>query len=152
MTNDQTTLDTETELEYLTLWARANGCELALEGNIGFGRPCVGIIHPGDEARRPYVAYDYRDRDVAPPLDVDNAYHKDSCLAVLLTDGDRGTNRESAIHELYLWVRHLNRQGYEVVVEDRSRSEYEAALSPIDVLINGTTRPMLRKKNTEVTA
>lgn len=118
---------------WLAGWAARNGCQLTTNGEVGFGRPCAGIL-----TNDAYVDYDYNDDDVIPD-GVPDAYHKHPCLAVLhngLPDGIDG-----ALEQLFTWVTHLDAKGYRVVIEDRDPSEYH---NPFSLLLHGTTRPVLR--------
>ena len=90
------------------------------EGEVGFGRSCVGFL-AGNDA---YVDYNptkavYRGADLnpfsfepveefckvdlSPPHEVEDAYHKHDCLAVLYY----GEDNSEAIHQLAHWVRYM---------------------------------------------
>lgn len=127
--------DLRVEVAFLERWAAENGCRFNPEGEVGFGRECVGIT-TGSE----YPAYEAYDSDLnlthvcseaSPPAGVPNAYHKHPCLAVL------GQGPE-AIHELYIWVQHLAEQG--IKVENRARQG-----RPIDRLFHGPEEALLVK-------
>ena len=114
------------EIEFLRQWADANRGRLELEGHIGFGRDCVGILVSTELDREEYPSYEeYLHVDVkpylmtvhecptaAPPEGVPDAYHKHACLAVL----GRGPG---ATHQLYLWVKELEARGITVEVGPR---------------------------------
>ena len=86
---------------WMAVWAAKNKCRLELEGEVGFGRECVGIIS-GDSYP------DYPDDDAMPiPED---AYHKHNCVAVL----GRGENAEA---QLFDWLRWFDANGYTVSAE-----------------------------------
>jgi len=72
---------------------------LILEGEIGFGRPCVGIVTEGS-----YLEYD----DSAPIGK--GAYHKGNYLAVLV--GGECATRDEAVMALYEWCIKLKEAGY----------------------------------------
>ncbi len=113
----------EAQIVYLTEWAARYRCTLQLNGEVGFGRDCVGILN-GDT----YV--DYGDQvEIWTPED---AYHKHDCLAVLGHGDDR-------LEQLYRWVKWLdaNRYGVEVVYREPS--------SDIDLLFHGISLPKLVK-------
>lgn len=125
----------DAKLAALSVWATKNNCQLSLEGEIGFGRPCVGILSQGS-----YVYYDYDDPnypDLFPIGGVENAYHKSECLAVL-GSGDK------ALLELFRWVQHLDANGFEVRVEEQP-AEYRDNI--VALMLHGTHRGVLRKKN-----
>jgi len=102
------------------------------EGECGFLRDCVGFLSRSGNwiAHNPYNSIDYKpvpDLECAaayPPKEVKNAYHKYDCLAIL----GRG---EEAIHELALWVLHLESQGT-VSVRD-----YETGATGLQLLTAG---------------
>lgn len=101
-------------------------------GEVGFGRPCVGFLH-GDN----YVEHNPRDLEkykVIPHLECEkcyapdgvDAYHKHNCLAVL-------GHGEEAIKQLAEWVQHLESQG-EVSVET-----YQTGATGIQAVFSGFT-------------
>ncbi len=110
----------------------ANKHKLVFEdnGEIGFGRECVGLLH-GDN----YIEYNPMDSDfnympdfyderfnnIAP----ENAYHKGDYLAVL------GTG-ESAISELSQWVDSLKEIGVEI-------GNYPTGATGLQAMISGFT-------------
>jgi hypothetical protein len=78
-----------TRLEAAQLWAAKNRCYIELEGEVGFGRDCVGVLQgthyvdtPGSD-RNDFEGHseEYL-RRVKPPEQV-SAYHKHDCLCVL---------------------------------------------------------------------
>lgn len=99
------------------------------EGECGFGRPCVGLMHgenyvdynPNNDTTYESIPeyYDERLNDI-PPKD---AYHKHSCLAVL----GRG---EEAIKQLSEWVDKLKELDATVVT-------YETGATGIQVMVSG---------------
>ena len=109
MTTDPTCDLDDAQLLYLTKFAARWGCVLVLNGEVGFGRPCVGIS--SDSA---YVDYQHI-WDLRPqpefwsPVD---AYHKHDCLAVLGHGPD-------SVSQLYDWVRWLDEHGWTVETVDR---------------------------------
>ena len=93
----------------------ANKYKLIFEddGEVGFGRPCVGLISKAG-AYLDYNAYEFKrghifpyDFRLEPPIEVSDAYHKHDCLCVLVHDGDYG----KATRQLELWIEHLESQG-----------------------------------------
>lgn len=92
------------KIAWLAGWCAANDLDLELDGEVGFGRECVGILDGDGE----YVDYDLYDEykpveyvaELGPAEDAPDAYHKHDCLVVL------GTG-EAATEQLYAWVRRL---------------------------------------------
>lgn len=96
------------KITWMALWAVKNNCQLTLNGHVGFGRECVGIIADGNYPD--YAWYnDELDRedkngDVWCPT---GAYHKHECVAVL----GRG---EIAEAQLYEWLRWFDRNNFKI--------------------------------------
>jgi len=109
---------TDHELEYMVRWAASNGATIQLEGEVGFGRECVGVL-----VGTHYPAYDCSEMGFKP----DDAYHKHDCLAVL----GRGPNAE---RQLYEWIRWIDEHDGKIVVVDRK------ADNAIDLLFHGVTQ------------
>lgn len=99
----------------------ANEHKVILEddGEIGFGRPCVGFLRGGS-----YIAYNPRcypglklvwpyDRRLGPPKAVRDAYHKGNYLAILVPDD----NYDKALCQLNAWVECLRSLGEIEVVD-----------------------------------
>lgn len=98
----------EEKLSWMALWAARHGCALSLNGEVGFGRDCVGIT-----AADAYPDYEWFDDDFNR---VDNngevwipkdAYHKHPCVAVL----GRGEHAEA---QLYEWLHWFDQHGFTV--------------------------------------
>lgn len=97
------------KLAWLAGWCAAQGLYLQLDGEVGFGRECVGILDGAS-----YVDFDTYDEETFEPLpgqeglipgaEAPEAYGKHDCLAVL----GRGPESES---QLYAWVRRLSEAG-----------------------------------------
>jgi hypothetical protein len=129
------------ECRYLAAWAERYGASLQLDGEVGFGRACVGVIkdntYPGYREgeqlnAEPYWRLIHECPEAAPPEGVENAYHKHDCLAVL----GRGAD---AVHQLYLWVCHLEAQGIGIATIPR-RPAHEW-----DAIFQGLSVPVLTK-------
>lgn len=112
------------KIEHLKNFAESVGCILIEKGECGFGRPCVGILEPSlghyvdinpFDYGKECVEEDYSDgyilgysEDLEPDQDLTpNAYHKRSCMAVLVYDEDY----DKAITELYDWVVGIQSKG-----------------------------------------
>ena len=133
----------EGEIAWLKSWAAEQKCALQLEGEVGFGRECVGITF-GNQYVDMFL--DWRDPGydanhatmrafVYPPKGVDHAYHKHDCLAVL----GRGNAR---VHELFLWVKKLAENNITVKVIDRPRPD-----NVIELALHGLTYAVLAKED-----
>lgn len=87
------------------------------EGEIGFGRPCVGILNQETES---YLAYQTYDRDynsklmheVAYNTQPEDAYHKGPYLAVLHDGSEEG--KKKAIEQLDQWIEKIMAAAYEI--------------------------------------
>lgn len=81
-------------------------------GEVGFGRPCVGIIDKNSENYVEYVTYndEYEvvcKHDYASNTAPSNAYHKHPCLAVLVENDDY----LEAVTQLEDWVEGIIKSG-----------------------------------------
>ena len=143
-TNDS--VSAEEEITFLRNWAANNKAYFEDEGSVGFGRECVGIVK-GDE----YPAYRHYEQvpppeylqlvhecaEADPPDGVEDAYHKHDCLAVL----GRGP---SAIHQLYVWVKHL--EARDIVIGEIRRRQVDM----VNLLFHGVTAAVLVKRGGEL--
>ena len=105
------------------------------DGEVGFGRPCVGFLAPGGS----YVDFDpYHAETFEPifpenegviftPSGVKDAYHKHDCMAVLV----RGENYDEALRQLELWVDHLEHIGVEVESFKTGAKGFQAMISGV---------------------
>lgn len=130
------------KVEFLKDFAKKIGCELVVKGEVGFCRPCVGIIEPCIEHYvdiNPYAFGDTlddeddgfifpEDKDLYPDDDVaPHAYHKHSCLAVLVFDDDY----DEAINQLYDWVvRILSKGDVECLIHSEVYNLFNNPFSP----------------------
>lgn len=106
---------TDVYVHYLQKFAKEIDCEYK-EGEIGFGRECVGILKGGN-----YLGYNLEasygggmekwDDRLDAPKGV-NAYHKGNYMAVLIDDE---TTKEQAIEQLFNWVRNIDFYDLKVV-------------------------------------
>jgi hypothetical protein len=110
-------------------------------GEVGFGRPCVGLtkgsgyieLNPYRYVFKPFdpnpemeTIDELSDRRLYAPDSVPDVYHKHDCIAVLVQDDDY--NR--AILQLADWVAHLESIGAEVV-------PYETGRQGVHLLVGG---------------
>lgn len=112
----------------MRIFAQENKCYLTTEGECGFGRPCVGVLH-GEI----YPDYDPEDERLCAPEGVE-AYHKHNCIAVL----GRG---EQAIDGLYRWLLKLKQHKAKLVVKPREFCNDSRDGRILEALIHGTTTP-----------
>jgi hypothetical protein len=104
------------------------------DGEVGFGRACVGIMNPKTEC---YIAYQVYDEnyevkhvhDVAYGAQPETAYHKGPYLACLHDGSEEG--KAKAIADLDLWCEKIMAAHYEVVRYEEKNS--------ITALFNGGT-------------
>ena len=122
MTTDTgTPVTREAQIVYLTEWAARYQCALQLNGEVGFGRDCVGILKGGT-----YIDY----ADEAGIWTPEDAYHKHDCLAVL-------GHGDEPLGQLYEWVKWLDEHGYGV------EEVYRQPTSNIDLAFHGISLPKL---------
>ena len=136
----------------LILFCRQHGLNLIKEGEVGFGRPCVGLIPQAGFNYLDYnpysmVKWDHvftYDERLDPPQGV-RAYHKHPCFAVLVDwkadDEDLAYGR--ALIELAAWVKHLQGLG------DLQIVRYATGAEGMQALISGTVGFALRFKDPE---
>lgn len=79
------------KITWMQNYAGRTGVILKLDGEVGFGRTCVGIV-----INDTYLDYDWLDNDVWTP---DDAYHKHACVAVL----GHGEDAESQLYDWLKW-------------------------------------------------
>ena len=112
------------KIEWMAMWAVKNHCALELEGSVGFGRACVGII-----TNTVYPDYQWFDKDYNR---VDNngevwipeqAYHKHECVAVL----GRGEEAES---QLYEWLQWFDKNNFKL--ESKIRDDVR---DPLEIIL-----------------
>lgn len=97
------------KIQWMAMWAVKNNVQLTLQGECGFGRPCVGILVDGT-----YPDYEWYDKEYYERIDENgdiwippDAYHKHPCVAVL----GRGEQAES---QLYDWLNWFDNNGFEI--------------------------------------
>jgi hypothetical protein len=115
------------------LWAAEQGCVLELNGEVGFGRECVGILYRTHYVDTPGSGYNehgpfFGEQSIGGPPDDVAAYHKHDCLAVLGTDAE-------AVDGLLRWVEKIRANGGRIVVKDRE--SVPGTDDPINWLFHG---------------
>ncbi len=123
------------QIEWLRGWAAKNDCKLEIQGTVGFGRPCVGILYDkGNAFGGYYLSYQYygmegdqeqlrRVYEIVAKAKPTDAYHKSDVLAVL-------GEGFAALDQLYEWIVAIDAAG--VTTEEC----YEADLGPGTTTIN----------------
>jgi len=121
-------MDHEEKIKWMIDWCNKNNLRLELNGEVGFGRECVGVI----AYNGCYPDYEWYDEETWDRLDKNgdvwippDAYHKHPCVAVL----GRGEKAEA---QLYEWLKWFDENNFklEVGVLHRNRPFY-----PIELLI-----------------
>jgi len=118
------------DIAYLQAFATKHKIVFQDEGECGFGRECVGLMHGNN-----YIDYNPRNLEtyeqiegavceIASKFAPSSAYHKHDCFVVL----GRG---DEAIKQLADWVRKLEEQGTVEIVE------YETGATVIQAMISG---------------
>lgn len=110
-------------ISWMVHWCKNEGLILNLNGEVGFMRPCVGVI--SDSNYPEYMWYDGSfvridsNGDVWVPA---RAYHKHPCVAVLGTD-------DESVKQLYTWLRWFDENNFHYAMEkDTGRSQLEKIL------------------------
>lgn len=113
------TMTHEEKKAWMLQWCGENRVVLELDGEVGFGRECVGIL----TVKECYPDYesDYG-AEVWTPAD---AYHKHECVAVL----GHGAGPEA---QLYDWLKWFDANGYHVETGLRSDT---SSLSQIEIIM-----------------
>ena len=123
--------------EFIREFAEKHGLTVEFDGEVGFGRPCVGL----KDARENYVDYnpysyagddylalpefeDDRFDEIAP----EDAYHKHDCVAVLV----HNDKYDPAVEQLADWCRKLDELGVEV-------ASYSTGATGVQAMISGVT-------------
>ena len=122
----------ETDRETCQRFANQHKVIFEDDGEVGFGRECVGFISRSggfldhNPRRAPnYEAIEEAACELAHPGEgIFDAYHKHECMAIL----GRGAG---AVSQLALWVRQLEAAGTVSVIQ------YETGQTGIGALING---------------
>lgn len=129
------------KLAFMIEWCERYGLTLQTKGEVGFGRPCVGILYG-----QTYVDFDYElhysvDRGGIGLWNPPDAYHKHDCLAVLVHDDDY----TKALDQLYEWVVWLIE--HNVGVEIQSRKTYNQPGTPgaqLELVMHGAIQAKLK--------
>lgn len=106
-------MNREEKIEWMAVWAAKNNLQLCLEGEVGFGRPCVGVATEGHYPDYIWHNDNWEREDnngeVWTPAD---AYHKHPCVAVL-------GHGEEAEAQLFEWLQWFDQNGFKLETGDR---------------------------------
>lgn len=111
-------MNTKLRTDHIDQFVKDTGLKFESDGEIGFGRKCVGIINEKTESYLSYQTYDSETyatslfHDVAMNSTPENAYHKGPYLAVLFDGTEEG--RVNAINQLNDWVEKIIAAAYEL--------------------------------------
>lgn len=113
------------KIEWMAVWAAKNHLALELDGGVGFGRDCVGVL-AGDlyPDHQWYCPSTYERLDANGAVwTPENAYHKHPCVAVL-------GHGEAAEAELYEWLKWFDANEFKL----ETGIDSVASLDPVKVL------------------
>lgn len=103
------------QLGGMVRWAGNRGAQVVLRGEIGFGRPCVGITFEGGYLDFAWTWSEHTESVVAfEEAMPEDAYHKHPCLAVLVHNEDY----DEALAQLYKWYEFLVDNNWRIVTAD----------------------------------
>jgi len=139
MTETTETVTREARIVYLTEWAARYRCSLQLNGQVGFGRGCVGILKDSTyidtQDAKNATAYNH-ESEPGSWWEPEDSYHKHDCLAVL-------GHGDEALGQLYAWVKWLD--AHDWGVEDT----YRQPTSNIDLAFHGISLPKLVRRTAD---
>ena len=126
------------KLATMTEWASRFGCTIQPKGEVGFGRPCVGILYG-----QAYVDYDW-ELGIWTPED---SYHKHDCLAVLAhPDNEDDTEAyDAAMEQLWTWVTWLIEHDYGVNTQPRETYNKSGFGRELELMMGGLTQAKVVK-------
>lgn len=123
------------KLATLIEWCERYGLTLQTKGEVGFGRPCVGILYG-----QSYVDYDWDLFGTAAVWTPADSYHKHDCLAVLVHNDDYVT----ALDQLYEWVVWLIEHNVGIEVQSRETYNKDGVGRQLELLMGGMTQAKLK--------
>ena len=129
--------------EFLKDFVFKHDLTLKKKGEVGFGRPCVGILRGSC-----YVEYNPYNQDTYEPLEefhnediskfsTYNAYHKHSCFAVLVDN----ENYDNGLIELAQWLSKINDK-YEIEFVDKANKCDDI----LDYILSGSSATIIKLK------
>ena len=141
---------TDDEMLYMHRWADEHGCSLSTKGEVGFGRPCVGVQHGSSYLDFLYMEMDYTQYSPLPEVQAfrmespKDAYHKHPCMAVLVHDDDYDT----ALRQLYDWIKYCNENDWVVKVSARQTFNTPGTFgADLELMMGGLENAELRHKS-----
>lgn len=120
----------EAQIVYLTEWAARYKCSLQLNGEVGFGRDCAGILKDSHYIDTADIKGEEAYTEGGDWWEPEDSYHKHDCLAVL-------GHGDEALAQLYQWVKWLDERGYGV------ENTYRQPESNIDLAVHGISLPKI---------
>lgn len=140
------------KMDFLERWAAANKCYVETKGEVGFMRPCVGIIHGSSYVDLPLYGsqYYYEEWNLLPTSPKD-AYHKHDCLCVLVHGEDEAAY-DAALEQLYTWVKDLNDKQFVVRTQDRETYNKDGFGKVLELMMGGTSQAVLALEKNVVRA
>lgn len=118
----------EDKIKFMQEWCSKHNLTLILDGEVGFGRQCVGVLSEDCGAYPDYIIFD-DDYNVITGYEVwtpDDAYHKNPCVCVL----GRGEEAESQLHD---WIKWFDDNDYTCAIEKQDTTGW----SGTDFLFDG---------------
>lgn len=135
------------KLAMMTEWAGRFGATIQSRGEVGFGRPCVGVVYGQsyvDLSNNDYMG-DYQ--CVPTPDGVEDAYHKHECMAVLVHEDDY----DRALEQLCLWIEWCIAEDYGIKIESRRTMNQDGFGRQLELIMGGALQARLVKlENGEV--
>lgn len=142
------------KIVFLETWAARNKCYLQQKGEVGFGRPCVGIcygstyvdlpLYPMSADRESSEMKDYLRQWAALPPGPEDAYHKHDCLAVLVHGEEDDTAAyDKAMEQLHDWITVLNKDGWVVRVQDRETYNKDGVGRALELMMGSASQAVL---------
>lgn len=139
------------QIAYMQTWCAQQSCQLVTRGEVGFGRPCVGVQSGqsyldffwmewnDDEEVRKQMYADERIQNFrrAAPED---AYHKHPCMAVLVHNDDY----DKALQQLYTWIKYCEENGWGVITKPRETFNKSGFGRELELMMGGLTQSELR--------
>lgn len=135
------------EIAYMTRWAAQQEATLELKGEVGFMRPCVGVVKGSSYLDFLWIDMEYqsnyKDERIRAfkAIEPEDAYHKHPCMAVLV----HGDDYETAMRQLYDWIKWCDENGWGVTVTDRKTFNEPGTFgAELELRMGGHHNPELR--------
>lgn len=149
---------TDDEMLYMHRWADEHGCSITTKGEVGFGRPCVGVSHGNSYVDFLYMEMDYQQYSPLPEVRAfrlaqpTDAYHKHPCMAVLVQSDDWENIPEeaydTALRQLYDWIKFCNENGWVVKISARKTLNKPGTFgADLELMMGGLENAELRHES-----